>query len=127
MLLKQCARCKKLIPYGKTYCDECQRTVDSQPKRGRARPKGRDTRFYSSKEWKTLSAKKLQDTRYKCERCGKIATEVHHIKPIQTKEGWGRRLDYDNCMSVCVRCHNHYHGRFKQKKKPNINDLYLKK
>ena len=126
MLLKQCARCKKLIPYGKVYCDECQRAVDSEPKRDRRKGTTIYKKFYASKEWKLLSAKKLQDTQYKCECCGKIATEVHHKKPIQTKEGWERRLDYDNCMSVCVSCHNKEHDRFRKRNKPRIDDLYLK-
>ena len=44
-----------------------------------------------------------------------MATEVHHIKPIQTDEGWERRLDYDNTKSVCIECHNYYHNRFQKK------------
>ena len=30
----------------------------------------------------------MMDEEYRCERCRRLATEVHHIKPIQTKDGW---------------------------------------
>ena len=43
--------------------------------------------FYNSNDWKLLQDKKMMDEEYRCERCRKLATEVHHIKPIQTKEG----------------------------------------
>ena len=30
----------------------------------------------------------MMDEEYRCKRCRRLATEVHHIKPIQAKEGW---------------------------------------
>lgn len=63
--------------------------------------------------------KYTQDKGYRCEECGAIASEVHHIVPIQTDEGWERRLDYNNLECVCVYCHNKKHGRFIKKKRKN--------
>ncbi len=54
----------------------------------------------------------MQDKVYKCEKCNKIATEVHHKLEIKTVEGWEERLNYDGLMALCGRCHNKEHGRF---------------
>lgn len=127
MLLKECGRCKKLIPYGSTYCPDCEKIVSAEREArrkvvmreiNRRHNKKRDpkyTRFYNSKAWKMLSLKRLQDDGYRCVKCGAIASEVDHIVPIQTPEGWDRRLDYDNTQSLCIHCHNEKHGRFKRK------------
>jgi len=120
MLTKQCAKCRKIIPYGTTYCEACQTVVDEHKQQSRAmRTKQYDkTRnaeykaFYNSKDWRTLRLVKLQQSGYKCECCGEIAEDVHHIIPIDTPEGWARRLDITNLMCLCVRCHNKQHKRF---------------
>ena len=128
MLLKSCGRCGNLIPYGAVYCSKCKPIVDAERearqreaklKANRAYNKTRDpkyTRFYNSIEWRTLSAKRLQDDGYKCQWCKRIATEVDHIKEIQTPEGWELRLDYANTRSLCHSCHDRRHGRFMKKK-----------
>lgn len=124
MLLKECRRCGRMIPYPHTYCDGCQVVVDKIREQrqkehkqtvDRNYNKRRDpkyVRFYNSNDWKILSAKYMQSQGYRCQGCGAIATEVHHVKPIQTDEGWKRRLDWDNLEAVCVGCHNKRHGRF---------------
>lgn len=130
MLLKACARCGRLIPYGHSYCPQCQAKVDQErearrqeysKKAQRKYNSKRDPKyiqFYRSKAWRMLSAKRLQDDGFRCRECHGIATEVDHIIPIQTPEGWDKRLDYDNTQSLCTRCHNKKHKRFiKQKGK----------
>jgi len=129
MLLKDCKRCGVLIAYGAVYCRVCAPIV-AEEREARARAykldsnkrynKKRDpkyVRFYNSGEWRTLSAKRLQDDGYKCVLCKAIASEVDHIVPIQTPEGWERRLDYTNTRLLCLDCHNKRHNRF-QKRKP---------
>ena len=129
MLLKPCGRCGNLIPYGATYCSKClpivqaereARLRESKRKSNREYNKTRDpkyVRFYNSGDWRSLSAKRLQDDNYKCALCGKIATEVDHIVEIKTPEGWSRRLDYDNTRSLCHDCHDKRHNRFIKKKR----------
>ena len=120
MITKVCSRCKKVIPYPLTYCNECKQKVDGEIEEAKKKSnkrynKTRDpkyVRFYNSSNWRTLSNKYRQDKEYKCEVCGHYATEVHHIKPIQTDEGWNRRLDYSNLKCVCIECHNAQHKRF---------------
>ena len=127
MLLKSCGRCGNLIPYGSAYCTTCTPIVEAEReariqatkrKNNRAYNKTRDpkySRFYNSIEWRTLSAKRLQDDGYRCQWCNKIATEVDHIKEIKTPEGWELRLDYNNTRSLCTQCHNKRHNRFERR------------
>lgn len=129
MLLKSCNRCGNLIPYGSTYCTTCAPIVaeirearlrESRLKSNKEYNKTRDPkygRFYNSNDWRILSRKRLQDDGYKCVECGAIASEVDHIVPIQTPEGWELRLDYNNTRSLCLTCHNKKHKRFIKKDK----------
>ncbi len=124
MLLKPCGRCRQLIPYGLSYCKVCEPIVQAEREARLAQAK-RDSnrrynqkrdpkylRFYNSKEWRVLSVSRLQYDNYKCVECGAIASEVDHIKPIQTPEGWLLRLDFNNTRSLCLECHNKKHKRF---------------
>ena len=129
MLLKSCNRCGTLIQYGGVYCTVCKpiveqereaRRLESNKASNRRYNKTRDPkyiRFYNSSEWRILSRRKLQDDGYKCVKCGKIASEVDHIKPIQIPGGWELRLDIDNLQSLCIDCHNDKHERFKKKRR----------
>lgn len=128
MLLKPCNRCGNLIPYGPSYCTECKPIVEAEREAGiresrlRSNKRYNETRdpkyvrFYNSIEWRTLSAKRLDEAGYLCAWCGGIATEVDHIVEIQTPEGWDRRLDYSNTRALCTPCHNKRHKRFIKKK-----------
>lgn len=129
MILKMCRKCKKPIVHPNVYCDKCLELVDKyrdelHKERESKYNKQRDPKFkkfYNSNDWRMLKEKKLQDEQYLCERCRKLATEVHHVKPIQTPEGWELRLVYSNLESLCVDCHNYRHGRFQRKKEVNNN------
>lgn len=134
MLLKPCSRCKRMIPYGNKYCDKCKPIIESEfkaklqqskresNKRYNKRRDPKYAQFYRSKQWRMLSASYMQKAGYKCEAqydkdCRRFASEVHHIIPIQTEEGWARRLDITNLRAVCTHCHNIEHNRFKNKTK----------
>lgn len=131
MLLKACRRCGSYIEYPRVYCSKClpivetereARRIDTKREVDRRYNKNRDKkylRFYNSPEWRRLSTQYMVDVSYKCEgkNCRRIATEVHHIVPIQTPEGWERRLDYTNLKAVCTDCHNKEHNRFNSNKK----------
>lgn len=147
MALHPCPRCKRLVPVGVAYCEDCKPIAEAQAieaierkqaykraKYNRAYNKQRNLddpkyrKFRNSKEWKTTSRAKLQDCGYKCEAglddCAKLAVEVHHIKPIKTPEGWDARLEWDNLMGVCIACHNVLDGKtFKRKAEPGVIDI----
>lgn len=130
-IIKLCAKCKKPIPYHARYCSKCSEIYEKESvnnkrisnKKYYYKRDKKYLRFYKSKEWNLLKNKRLQNSGYMCERCRKLgknnvlATEVHHIKPIQTDEGWKLRLDYNNTIAVCLDCHNHYHNRFQRRNK----------
>lgn len=124
MIYKLCRRCKTPIKHPSTYCSSCQeifeaKQIELQRERDRRYNSKRNPKykqFYNSNEWKVLKEKKLQDEQYRCERCKKLAVEVHHSKPIQTDEGWELRLDYYNLEALCVDCHNYRHSRFQRRK-----------
>ena len=133
--MKPCPRCKRLIPHGVQYCTTCApiRAAELEAIRDRnAQRKAnlynrrRDPKylaFYRSQAWKAQSRAKLQSSGYKCEArltgCQGLAVEVHHIKPIQTPEGWDLRLEWENLEAVCVNCHN---GRHPEKLRKANND-----
>ena len=128
MLIKPCAKCSTMIPYGRSYCSTCEALVYAEREayavkrkriRDRVYNRKRDPkylRFYASNDWKRTSRAKLEKADYKCEDCGKIAVEVHHIDPIQTESGWQRRLEWSNLKAVCTKCHNIAHQRFVKRK-----------
>lgn len=147
-LVKPCPRCKRLIPYGWSYCPDCKLVVEAQrqeakehkaaylrkkynktynQKRKADDPKYRQ--FRNSKAWKQTSKAKLQACNWKCESgvspsCSGLACEVHHVVPLKDPRGWDRRLDWSNLMGVCVQCHNVLDGKtFKGKKDEGVIDL----
>lgn len=144
MAVHPCPRCGAMIPVGVNYCTDCKPIAEAQAaeaierrqaykraKYNKAYNKRRDPKyltFYRSKAWKLTSRSKLQDVEYKCEArlngCTGLAVEVHHRVPIQTPEGWGRRLDWDNLEAVCTACHNGRHPeKFKRKNADGVIDM----
>lgn len=119
MLAKTCKRCGKLIYYPNIYCDNCKPIVEQEKveegkainKRDYAKRNKKYERFYHSKAWKRLSNDYLTKQVF-CEHCGQLATEVHHIEPIQTPSGWTKRLEWSNLSALCIKCHNKQHRRF---------------
>lgn len=126
MLLKACNRCGNLIPYGRPYCERCAPIIEGERKvredtsrkesnrRYNQNRNKKEGTFYRSKEWKILSRDRIRADGYKCVKCGAFATEVDHIIPIQTPEGWDLRYEWSNLQSLCKSCHNEKHNRFKK-------------
>ena len=129
MLMKTCARCGCMISYGSSYCKDCIPIMEQYRKQKIEQYKKHNNRkynkkrnpkysnFYKSKDWRKLSLTALQRDGYRCVRCGAIATEVHHVIPIQTEEGWDKRFDLDGVVSLCTKCHNKEHERFQKKRR----------
>ena len=124
MILKMCAKCKKTVVYPARYCDECKKIVDEHRKERLAEYKKKSNKkydsnrdpkykkFYNSNEWRRLSASYMSKCSYLCERCNRIATQVHHKIYIKSDEGWNKRFDIDNLEALCDKCHNEEHKRF---------------
>jgi len=121
IIFKLCSGCGGKAVYPKRFCDICEDKQDIKDKESRARSNKRYNRtrdkdlacFYSSKAWKSVSARRMQMAKYFCEYCVRaLACEVHHELPINTPDGWEKRLDIDLVRAVCLRCHNEKHERF---------------
>lgn len=64
--------------------------------------------------------------RHKCEMCGDIATEVHHLKEQHTADSRGfigtfNKNHKANLMSICEKCHDQTHSKKVVKKMKKIN------
>lgn len=141
MLMKKCPRCHRMMPYGPAYCSDCMPLATAElaaikeenaKKKAFKYNRSRDSKyltFYRSKDWRLLSKTYLQAKGYRCEACltkdcTGLAVEVHHVKPIQTPEGWDLRLDWDNLEAVCTSCHNARHPeKLKRHDPPGVIDL----
>lgn len=108
---------------GASRCAECTAKLASERQRDHAREyrtrrqhedecSERESRFYRSKEWRDDARAYAVSVGHRCEECGAVGTDTHHVVPIQTDEGWARRLDWSNYRYLCVPCHNKAHGRF---------------
>lgn len=72
------------------------------------------TEFYHSKAWNIIRAMALTRDNGLCVHCHMLnkitlADTVHH--KIAIKQGWSKRLDLDNLISLCYPCHNKIEGR----------------
>lgn len=139
-IMKPCPKCKRMITHGLSYCPDCApiaaaeleeiKTRNAQRK-AQQYNRRRDPKyltFYRSKEWKAQSRAKLQACGYRCEArlpgCQGLAVEVHHIEPIQTPEGWDKRLVWENLEALCVSCHNGRHPeKLRKATDPGVIDL----
>lgn len=99
-MMKFCSKCGRLVPYPRRMCEECESKYAASSS-GRHDPKF--VQFRNSAAWRKLRLKKLQDAHYTCEKCGGIATDVHHIIPLHVD--WNQRLNYNNLKALCDQCH----------------------
>ena len=72
------------------------------------RPGSRFHKRLSSAKWERVRWAKLKAAGWRCERCGGIASEVHHIRPLHRG---GAAFDPANLASRCRRCHVAEHAR----------------
>lgn len=73
--------------------------------------------FYKSNAWYLARTLKVNSTDGKCERCGSIGEEVHHIirlTPGNVKD-YKISLNQENLELLCKTCHNKEHKRFNKK------------
>ena len=71
-------------------------------------------RFYKSAAWKLAREIKIRDVNGKCERCGGLGEEVHHIKRLTVHNVTDSNisLNQENLELLCKKCHNIEHNRF---------------
>lgn len=94
--------CPEYARSGSSRCEVHAAARDRE--RGRERPNAARRGYDGS--WQQVARGVLQE-RPTCERCGGVATVVHHRRPI--REG-GARLDPANLEALCRACHGRAHA-----------------
>lgn len=117
--------CRNLIQPPERYCPQHKWTPEQRAAYERERNRERhreydqtkrDKRlkaFYDSPEWERLRQYVLNRDHHLCVMCLEQhrltpADTVDHIVPI--REAWDRRLDPENCRSLCASCHSKRHA-----------------
>jgi 5-methylcytosine-specific restriction endonuclease McrA len=75
-------------------------------------------RFYKSTQWKVAREIKIREANGKCERCGALGEEVHHIIKLTVHNIVDPMisLNQENLEFLCKKCHNAEHKRFSKVK-----------
>lgn len=120
--MKYCGEqgCKTLITSGR-YCDDHKR----RNKKKAWQPINKS--FYRTQAWRDLKAYCYQRDQGKCQRCGKFVfgkrAHHHHIVPIRVNPSL--RLDENNIMTLCSKCHpiveDEANEKYGLKKKPKFD------
>ena len=80
-------------------------------------------RLINCHKWRKLRNEQLMRNPL-CQVCGDIATEVHHIKPVESEKEFERM---EALQSLCHKCHADIHISMKKHKKQTNNELNKKK
>lgn len=87
------------------YCDEHKRSKRKKPKKNIYHHDNKP--FYRSDEWQFVRTKVYERERGYCQRCKKFVfgrnAHVHHVIPI--KKDPTLRLEENNLMLLCSKCH----------------------
>lgn len=66
-------------------------------------------KLYEDPRWRNKRSEVLERDNHKCQICGRIAQEVHHIKYINSYNApWNIENDY--LVSLCKECHSNFNG-----------------
>jgi len=84
-------------------------------------------RFYKSIPWKIAREIKIREVNGKCERCGALGEEVHHVVrlTIQNVIDPTISLNQENLEFLCKDCHNKEHNRFTKEKEFNSDGNFI--
>lgn len=66
--------------------------------------KGNSRLTYAYRKWRK---KVLKEANHKCEICGELAIDVHHIIPVCVRPD--KIFDVENGMALCLKCHREKH------------------
>ncbi|MCY6957948.1 HNH endonuclease [Clostridium brassicae] len=132
MALKKICKCGKLIPQEVKLCEECAKKYQENKKESNrhydTHVRDRESiTFYHGKEWSfTRESIKNRDNGL-CRLCLSDKTikpmhTVHHIEEL--KDNWSKRLNKNNLISVCDKCHKVIHAEYK---KGNSNKIAMQK
>ncbi|MCI1244843.1 MAG: HNH endonuclease [Bacilli bacterium] len=80
-------------------------------------------RFYRSEAWKQARLQKIVAANGRCEKCGGVGVDVHHIIHITPENVTDPdiTLNPKNLILLCKDCHNAEHERFKKGNAPKFD------
>ena len=103
----RCAKCKKLISYGQTYCEDCASKITKEKKKN-MNFKELDN-LLKRKEWIATRKKILLRDKGLCVLCFKNGViehrglQVHHI--VKRIDDMSLMYEPSNLVTVCRSCH----------------------
>lgn len=109
MIVVACRKCGKFFNYnGKDVCSDCHKASKKEyNSTSNLRRNIKIKQFRSSKAWQIMREVILARDNYQCRYCKDLATEVHHIIPLY--KNFNKRLDENNLISLCKKCHETVH------------------
>lgn len=127
-LKKLCRKCGCLISMVEKYCSKCTDKYLEEKKESnklydkRYRDK-KSTEFYHSREWNVVRERVRQRDNGLCLLClsnKKVRSMdvVHHIEELKTK--YSKRIDVNNLICLCSKCHNVVHGEYDKGNKSEV-------
>lgn len=81
-----------------------------------------DKKFYNSRAWRRLRLKILKRDKGECQKCKAVgkysrAIIVHHIQELKNRPDLS--MQESNLQSLCNKCHEEHHERFRYIFNPN--------
>lgn len=113
---RMCIKCNKIIEYNQSRCESCENKFSKQKKHSvdvyNANRDPMHVAFYLSKEWKYKRQDVIARDLGLCKFCysqnkHSHAHTVHHVEELA--ECWDKRLDRNNLISLCDKCHKRVH------------------
>ena len=122
MINRICSRCGKILPVGERC--SCQPAYRRDYNRFRRDQKIKE--FRASAEWRLARQQVLMrdngTDQYVLHTTGELRPgfSVHHILPLSTPEGWARRTDPNNLITLSDDTHSSIEYRYKTKFKEQL-------
>lgn len=117
MIQRVCSRCGKILPVGeRCSCQPAYRRDYNKYRRDK-----RIKEFRNSSEWRNVRQQVLErddgTDQYVLHTTGALRPgfSVHHILPLSTPEGWARRADPSNLITLSDDTHSSIEYRYKTK------------
>lgn len=122
MINKICSRCGKILPVG----ERCSCQPAYRRDYNRFRRDKKIQQFRASAEWRAMRQQIIErddgTDQYVLHTTGELRPgfSVHHILSLSTPEGWERRTDPSNLITLSDDTHSSIEYRYKTKYKTNI-------
>ncbi len=103
--------------------------LNSRPKKDGEKTTQKEQGFYHSPAWRRVRLLALQRDNYLCKigtskKCTRIATEVHHIQPLEDFPELA--LDLGNLISCCWWCHEETKPRGSRSLPPGVRIIRVR-